>query len=65
MNFEIQFDHENGLVIHNYNENNQVVLSLKNYDVKVIRNGVVIERFEDMLLSEYSNLISNISKSLQ
>lgn len=61
--WETTFDPSKDLMIHTMTDRVSVVSNLRTGVVKVLKDGNVIDTFENALISEYEKFMSGIAKS--
>lgn len=60
-NWETEFDTAKDLMIHTFSERIKVVANIKTGEVKTLRDGEVIDRLQDMPISDYEKFLLRIA----
>ena len=59
--WETEFDTAKDLMIHTFSDRIKVVTNLKTGEVKTLRDGEVIDRLQDMPISDYEKFLLRIA----
>lgn len=60
-NWETEFDTAKDLMIHTFSDRIKVVTNIKTGEVNILRDGEVIDRLQDMPISDYEKLLLRIA----
>lgn len=61
-NWDTEFDTANNLMIHTFSDRIKVVTNLTTGEIKTFRDGEVIDRRNDMSISDYEKFLIAIAK---
>ena len=61
LNWETEFVTADDLMIHTFSERVQVVTNIKTGEIKTIRDGEVIDKRNDLAISEYERFLLNVA----
>lgn len=59
--WETEFDTAKDLMIHTFSDRIKVVTNIKTGEVKTLRDGEVIDRLQDMPISDYEKFLLRIA----
>ncbi len=60
-NWETEFDTAKDLMIHTFSDRIKVVANIKTGEVKTLRDGEVIDRLQNMPISDYEKFLLRIA----
>jgi hypothetical protein len=64
-NWKTHFDTANELMIHTFSKRVKVVTSLKTGEVKVMKNGEVINSWQNPIIAEYERFLLEVAKDVK